>query len=616
MQNGEDEAEPEDDDNIGQPEYQEAENVQEGEEDDGFESVVESAAGCDTTDHEQFPSLEGTAPSESKIELDLLSPGKPSRQSRRRQTEWERTTQHAIKQSERDDVPEELVETKQDIKFAAKARVAIDGSSLTIRDRTDDSDFTQPKLWDKTKRHLLEPDIKQIFVKNATSYTVLAKNNKLSVPVIKAKEDGTLARIHAVQGQLKTIKNHLNTYDIVDVFNLVIPKNVWKESTLKGETSYDLFENHAKLHPTIVANSCAWYNKWVAEDYIRENMQFSFLMIQMNTSESLFNKCLEDYEEYEPLQRGGPLILSLILRRIQDVSESAIDHLKHKVSNLKISEIPGEDVDVAVSLIKSTHTALLSASTPDHSYVPEDFPCTILGVFQTSSVPAFNGAFEHELMMARHKADKFGGRPKWPTVGQLTSLATNIYTRLNQNGEWVKPSGGKASAFQFIKPTGQTQPGRGDPQRSRPPFRCFNCGSEAHGLPDCDKPRNEDKIAANRARMAAATAGRGGSGRGRGRGGRGRGGRGSRPPYKSNPEGRPMVLNKKGAYVLDQKKVKKTQALETLVRALTNSTSAAPSAHVAAASDSSTAAETAETTSVTSQARAETIRGALATWCL
>ena len=93
-------------------------------------------------------------------------------------------------------------------------------------------------------------------------------------------------------------------------------------------------------------------------------------------------------------------MLFLILRRIQDVSEAAIDHVKAAVIHLKIREIPGENVDKAVSLIKSAYSLFRSALSPCHSYIPDDFNKTILLVFQTSSVHAFNNAFKQELTEA------------------------------------------------------------------------------------------------------------------------------------------------------------------------------------------------------------------------
>ena len=53
----------------------------------------------------------------------------------------------------------------------------------------------------------------------------------------------------------------------------------------------------------------------------------------------------------------------LIMRRIQNNSESAITHMVEKVTKLKISKLTGENVDTAVSLIKSTYQVLVSVTS-------------------------------------------------------------------------------------------------------------------------------------------------------------------------------------------------------------------------------------------------------------
>ena len=55
----------------------------------------------------------------------------------------------------------------------------------------------------------------------ATKYK-LSKTNKLSVPVIQHKAGTILIEIHNLQSQLKVIKANLSTYDLGDVFEIVL----------------------------------------------------------------------------------------------------------------------------------------------------------------------------------------------------------------------------------------------------------------------------------------------------------------------------------------------------------------------------------------------------------
>jgi hypothetical protein len=174
------------------------------------------------------------------------------------------------------------------------------------------------------------------------------------------------------------------------------------------------------------------------------------------------------------------------------VSETAIYQVLEAFKQLTLKKIPGENVDSAVSLTKVTLTALRNASTPDRNYIPDDFPELVLKLFMTSSVLEFNESFAFEHRRIVHEADMTGKRPKWPTVESLTLLATNSYGRLTRDMKWTGAAQAKKSAF-IADPSAPATPQSNAPKRA-----CFNCGSPNHLLPDCPKPRDEEKIAKNR----------------------------------------------------------------------------------------------------------------------
>ena len=105
---------------------------------------------------------------------------------------------------------------------------------------------------------------------------------------------------------------------------------------------FDLFADYHTIHPTQVANSNAWYNLYCSEPYIKENMTCVFECLQQNTELTLWEHCLTLYQQYSLVQRGGPLMLVLILKEIQDSSENAVRHLLEQFKELKISKIQGE----------------------------------------------------------------------------------------------------------------------------------------------------------------------------------------------------------------------------------------------------------------------------------
>ena len=268
----------------------------------------------------------------------------------------------------------------------------IDGRPLQIAsDGRSEVEFAPVRLWDKVDRENLPGDIRQAFVKAATGF-VLPKNDKLSAPQIVSSDSKFLVQALNLQSQLKMIRAHMITYDIYDVMTIVVPVDVKATVGVESKT-YNLLDDYPQLHAVTIANSCTWYNRWVTNRYISENMALTYTFFQNNTEESLWAKCLDLYEEFSPIQQGGPLMAFLILQRIQDSSEQALDLLHVQVVALDLRKIPGEDVEQAISLIKSTYEVLRNSSTPARSYTPNDFVKSIFRVLQTSSVPEFNEIF-------------------------------------------------------------------------------------------------------------------------------------------------------------------------------------------------------------------------------
>ena len=363
------------------------------------------------------------------------------------------------------------------------------------------------KLYNKHEREKLfqNAENKQNFLKAAGGH-ILTKHNKLAYINISSNVEGALKSVHNLQSQLKTFRQHCNQYDIGETLTIVVPDDVERTPDISEQT-FDLLVDYPKLQADIVANSCAYYNIWAAAKYVGQNMGLIFKLMQNNTEEHLWNKCLEEYEEYELVQQGGPLMFFLILRKIQNVSEDAIQHLRSQLEKLKISKSAGENVENTVSLVKSTHRILKSASTLYHNYVPDDFPKTILQIFQTTSIPEFNEAFAEEERSAQRKADKSGGMPVWPDISEITSLATNTYQRLKNTGHWVKPK--PASSFklalkekqekdrlylQFKEDNGKTKYHK---KKVRLPPKCWNCGGK-HSLHECTEPQDEARIKKNK----------------------------------------------------------------------------------------------------------------------
>ena len=456
--------------------------------------------------------------------------------------------------------------------------IVIDGRRMKLADAPADKDtFSVPRRWDKTQRENLSGEERELFYTSATTQA-LAKSNKLSMLSIKEDEDGILKQVNNTRSQLRLLHDHMVLNDIADVFTIVSVDDVLTQGTIHespqgGPLVFDLFVDYPRLHVTQVASSAAWYNTWLApvQPYVKENLQLTFELLKNSTDVKLWTKCLDEYEEFHPIQQGGPLMFYLIMKNIQNSSEAAVEHLRGKIKTLKISKLPDENVDTAVSLIKSAHYALLNASTAGRSFVPDDFPKQLLEVMQTSTNEEFTTVFREEQAKAQRDADKHGGQPAWPTVSEILRLATNTYRRLVQTGDWARPAvGGKrrALAAQTSAPRDDSGGyGHGSGRGSGPPpFRrrriCFNCEKEGHLVPSCPEPLDQDKIKRNKQAFLDSK--------------RNTNSQRSLPKYKTAKDGKRLVLNERGLYVQDvagnlkaqAKAQKKAQAAETKLNSL------------------------------------------------
>ena len=516
---------------AGDTAFQDAVDVEDPQ---GVESLSTTEINVETTFIDPGPTGGARTNVEVGIELEEEPVGRAQRQFARagmRQSTGGLAGNLGGETSEADDLQDEGV-VKTHLEIGDSGKIVVDGRDLPIRKLPEHAQV-QARLWDKTKREDLTPEARLAFNKAATSY-ILPKNNKLSAPtIVTSNNDELLAQVENLNYQLKMIRNHLTSYDIGDVMTIVAPVNVQTSSKLERRC-FNVFDDYNHLHPVHVANSNTWYHLWAGPTYIRENMALTLSLIQHNTDEELWLKCLEKYEDFEPSQQGGPLMLILVLQRIQDRSEQTLDFLKKRVSNLNISKLKGEDVEQAVRLIKSTYKVLKCSSTEHRSYVPRDFTKVAFCVLQTTTVDEFNYIFRDLERDVQVKADMAGVQPSWPSITKVINLATTTHRRLKATGVWdeMTRKRGKACAL---------MPNPNSKGATTYAVLCWNCG-KPHHLKDCKLPIDQAKVdkarAAFRSKRKNSTSNK----------------TNGKPRFKSGSDGKPLVLNKKGACVLDQKK--------------------------------------------------------------
>ena len=253
-------------------------------------------------------------------------------------------------------------------------------------------------------------------------------------------------------------------------------------------------------------------------------------------------------------------MLIILLKEIQDSSETAITYLVEQLDTLKISDIKGEDVKEFVTTIRSTHETLVAASTESHDYAPSNFCKTVLTILQTSSVPEFNEIFEDELKLITRKASRYGGLPKYPPIEEILSLALNTYRTMSRApSTWTVSKPGS-----YCQDTGVSNPSglTALPFYKRKGYKCDNCEQPTpdHPLKDCPKPRDNDRIKKNQAARKSRKSTSNSDKKSKTY---------QKPRYTPKTgkyKGRPMMLNKNGVYVVDSAREHELEQLASLAK--------------------------------------------------
>ena len=119
------------------------------------------------------------------------------------------------------------------------------------------------------------------------------------------------------------------------------------------------------------------------------------------------------------------------------------------------------------------------------SALPEDFSETLLKVFQTSSVPAFNALFEH-FSIQTELTSFTSTTTTAPTIDQVLKFAESRYRRLCSTNSWTGVAT-KANKTSF----------KACLSENKGETICFNCGG-SHSLKECPRPHNEERIKTNK----------------------------------------------------------------------------------------------------------------------
>jgi hypothetical protein len=185
--------------------------------------------------------------------------------------------------------------------------------------------------------------------------------------------------------RIHKVRERHTKFDMHNVFTVIKLDDDGKQIV----DMYDLCSEYAAISVDMVTKSNTWYNTYPKDPTYRENLALTFEYLEKNMTDGLFEKVFEEYDGYPAAAKGGPLLFIIVMHTILSNMEESAFALQNRIKTLKLTNIPGEDVSKAVSLICGAlvHLCMLKK-------VPDDLPHIILKVFQTSSVVDFNALFK------------------------------------------------------------------------------------------------------------------------------------------------------------------------------------------------------------------------------
>ena len=398
----------------------------------------------------------------------------------------------------------------------------------------------------KGDRSSLDKD-KWVSIKSKMEQGMKKEYTELSMSKIDL---ATLTNTYELVQQNKAVVQHLEEWDLTDVFTLVGTIKVNSTTGASEADTKSLLADWPTITVKEVAESNLWYNQHSSQKvcpWIRENMEISHKFILNSCDNDLRSQVTDKLATYETGERGGPLTFRILMGLLQVNSEHAIKHLIGCVKKIDVKNFDGENIIEVGAQIRGAHIRLQMVNFSNTtSSVPLTFADDVMDVLATTSTNTFNQAFDCERQRAAARLSNAALLNL--SIDNILDAAIDLYNDAIQDDAWLGVDN-KAKETAFHAAGGariDTNQRNSTHQRE---ITCFNCGGK-HKVQECSLPLNQAKIDENacktraewgRNRQGRGGRGHGGRGRGRGRGGRGgrgtpgRGGRGENPSGKFCP---------------------------------------------------------------------------------
>ena len=112
--------------------------------------------------------------------------------------------------------------------------------------------------------------------------------------------------------------------------------------------THNLYEEYVNVTAEQVTMSNECIPDHSSSPWLHDNLVYLMDQLSNSSEASFLQQCLDQYDGYPAVQQGGPLLYCIIQHCLMSTSLFTVNRLVQQITNLKISDTPGENVNTSI----------------------------------------------------------------------------------------------------------------------------------------------------------------------------------------------------------------------------------------------------------------------------
>ena len=294
---------------------------------------------------------------------------------------------------------------------------------------------TSKAQFSRQMRSKLSVKEKLAMIKEATT-GLETKMGKIDHESINGSNDEQLENNVEVETFLYKMEKHLLKFDMAKIFEKFpildedeTGANRWRSrKTVNLLTAWDQIGNGKQITLNQIAESLEWMKLYATEasasflDDVEWSHTFLLNSMEEDLQESVHMTLIKNFRGE---CMGGPLTFAIMIDKIINLSEIAIEGMISHIKQYEIKSVPGENVE---KICRRFQYALKRLE--NNGSLSRDLITALFKVFQTTTVTEYN-----ELFKLWKRSLDLTGETR-PTYQQILDKAMEWYSNMMVAGEW------------------------------------------------------------------------------------------------------------------------------------------------------------------------------------